>query len=542
VFQNLSPLYIMHWLTTSLRPYFLSALLLCGGPTAATLLAAEPARPNFIVINIDDLGYGDIGPFGSTTKTPHLDRMAAEGMKLTSHYAAPVCSPSRAALLTGCYPKRSLPIPHVLFPASAVGLHSDEVTIAEILKEAGYATGCIGKWHLGDQLSMLPTRQGFDMYFGIPYSNDMGPPGDGSKSNPGRPMPMPGAQKKKNAEAKNAAKNKVGQKKAAAGGRSETGITGAAQPPLPLVENEQVIERVRAAEQTTLTERYTDQAVKFIREHQDQPFFLYLPHTAVHFPLYPPESYRGKSGGDLLEDWVLEVDVCVGRVLDTLRELKLDGRTLVIFTSDNGGSLPHGSNNGPLRGSKGSTFEGGIRTPTIAWWPGHVPAGTSTAAITSMMDILPTLAARAGAKVPADRRIDGVDQWPVLSGQAGEKPPRDHFFYFRGLALEAVRSGPWKLRLVPAGQGANAAQRAEPFQPQLYNLDDDLGEMTDIAAKHPDVVERLTALAATMKDDLGWTGLGPGCRPLGRVDNPLPMISADGIVRADAAGSQRAFP
>jgi arylsulfatase A len=541
VFQNLSPLYIMHWLTTSLRSYFLSALLLCGGPTAATLLAAEPARPNFIVINIDDLGYGDIGPFGSTTKTPHLDRMAAEGMKLTSHYAAPVCSPSRAALLTGCYPKRSLPIPHVLFPAAAVGLHPDELTIAEILKEAGYATGCIGKWHLGDQLSMLPTRQGFDMYFGIPYSNDMGPPGDGSKSNPGRPMPMPGAQKKKNAAPKNAAQNKAAKKKAA-GGRSETGITGAAQPPLPLVENEQVIERVRAAEQTTLTERYTDQAVKFIREHQDQPFFLYLPHTAVHFPLYPPEAYRGKSGGDLLEDWVLEVDACVGRVLDTLRDLKLDGRTLVIFTSDNGGSLPHGSSNGPLRGSKGSTFEGGIRTPTIAWWPGHVPAGTSTAAITSMMDILPTLAGRAGAKVPADRRIDGVDQWPVLSGEAGEKPPRDHFFYFRGLALEAVRSGPWKLRLVPAGQGANAAQRAEPFQPQLYNLEDDLGEMTDVAAKHPDVVERLTAVAATMKNDLGWTELGPGCRPLGRVDNPLPLISADGTIRADAAGSQRAFP
>jgi arylsulfatase A len=519
---------------------------LLGVTTAETLIAAEQgppaaARPNFIVINIDDLGYGDIGPYGSPTKTPHLDRMAAEGMKLTSHYAAPVCSPSRAALLTGCYPKRSLPIPHVLFPASAVGLHPDEVTIAEILKEAGYATGCIGKWHLGDQLTMLPTRQGFDTYFGIPYSNDMGPPGDGSKSNPGRPLPMPGAAQNKKPGAKKAAQNKAGQKKAAAG-RSETGITGAAQPPLPLVENEQVIERVRAAEQTTLTERYTDRAVQFIRDHQEQPFFLYLPHTAVHFPLYPPEAYRGKSGGDLLEDWVLEVDACVGRVLETLRELKLDGRTLVIFTSDNGGSLPHGSSNGPLRGSKGSTFEGGIRTPTIAWWPGKVPAGTSTAAITSMMDILPTLAGRAGAKVPADRKIDGIDQWPVLSGQAAEKPPRDHFFYFRGLALEAVRSGPWKLRLVPAGQGANAAQRAEPFQPQLYNLEDDLGESTDVAAKHPDVVERLTALAATMKDDLGWEGLGKGCRPLGRVENPLPLISADGTVRADAAGSQRAFP
>ncbi|MCA9165378.1 MAG: sulfatase, partial [Planctomycetales bacterium] len=461
------------------------------------LTAAD--KPNFIVINVDDLGYADIGPFGSKTNaTPNLDRMAQEGRRLTSYYAAPVCSPSRASLMTGCYPKRTLPIPHVLFPASAVGLHPDEVTVAEVLKSVGYATACVGKWHLGDQPEFLPTRQGFDYYFGLPYSNDMGPGEDGAKSNPGRPLPKPPARRNANGD--------------------EVGVRGNGQPPLPLLENERVVERVRADEQATLTRRYTERATNFIREHRDELFFLYMPHTAVHFPLYPADEYRGKSkGGGLLGDWAQEVDWSVGQVLDTIRELNLQTKTLVIFTSDNGGSTSHGSNNGPLRGAKGSTWEGGIRVPTIAWWPEHVPAGTSTDAITSMMDVLPTLAKLSGASLPNGRKLDGVDMESVLIGPAADAGPRDTFCYYRGLNLQAVRVADWKLHLASG---------------ELYNLNSDIGEQTNVADKHPDVVQRLRSVADATRDDLGVEGLGPGCRPLGRVKRPLPLIDHQGVVRS----------
>lgn len=468
-------------------------------------------QPNFIVINIDDLGYADIGPFGSTNRTPNLDRMAKEGRKLTSHYAAPVCTPSRTALMTGCYPKRALPLPHVLFPSAAIGLHPDEKTVAEVLKDAGYATACIGKWHLGDQAEFLPTKQGFDSYYGIPYSNDMGLASEGSKSNPGKPLPAP--------------------PKSAPAPGDNTGRRGHGQPPLPLMENDKVIGRVKVDGQFAMTRDYTERAVKFIRDRKDQPFFLYLPHNAVHFPLYPSDQFRGKSPNGLLGDWAEEVDWSVGQILDALRELGLAEKTLVIFTSDNGGSVPHGSNNTPLRGSKSQTLEGGIRVPTLAWWPGKIPAATSSDAITSMMDVLPTFARLAGAKVPADRKIDGVDLWPVLAGNADAKPPRDHFFYFRGLELEAVRSGPWKLHLARGKQAA-----------QLYHLGNDIGEAKDVAKEHPEEVRRLQEFAGTMKDDLGLKGEGPGCRPPGRAANPKPLISPDGTVRADAAGEVKRFP
>ena len=299
--------------------------------------AANTPKPNFIVINIDDMGYADIGPFGSKlNRTPNLDRMAKEGRKLTSFYAAPVCSPSRAALMTGCYPKRVLPIPGVLFPAGAVGLTPEQRTVAELLKEAGYATGCIGKWHLGDQPPFLPTRRGFDYYLGIPYSNDMGTAAEGSKSNLGDPIRVP---------KKNAGKGNTG---------DESGLRGSGQPPLPLLENEKVVARVRQDEQQGIVERYTAAAVKFIQANRSRPFFLYLPHNAVHFPVYPGKTWAGKSPNGIYSDWVEEVDWSVGRVLDTLRELELDKKTLVIFTSDNGGSLNTGANAGcasrPLRG------------------------------------------------------------------------------------------------------------------------------------------------------------------------------------------------
>src|SRR3954468_16408473 len=378
---------------TAIRAFIVVALVALA---SAAIEAAS--KPNFIIINIDDLGYADIGPYGSNNRTPHLDQMAREGRKLTSHYAAPVCSPSRAALMTGCYPKRVLPIPGVLFPAAAVGLNPAETTVAEILKDAGYATACVGKWHLGDQPEFLPTRQGFDYYYGIPYSNDMGPPEDGSKSNPGRPIPRP--------------------KKAQQPSVDETGIKGNDQPPLPLLEDETVVGRVRAADQAAIVRRYTEKAERFLRDHRDRPFFLYLPHTAVHFPHYPAEAFRkeGKDKDRLLGDWIEEVDWSVGRILDTLRDLDLAGKTLVIFTSDNGGPVNQGATNGPLRGSKGQTFEGGIRVCGIAWWPGKIPAGTGTDEIATMMDILPTFVKLAGGEPPSDRKIDGHDIWPLLAG------------------------------------------------------------------------------------------------------------------------------
>jgi arylsulfatase A-like enzyme len=487
------------------RTFFLLAL------SALTLTAASAPQPNLIIINIDDLGYGEISPFGGRNRTPELDRMAAEGRKLTSHYAAPVCSPSRAALMTGCYPKRVLPIPHVLFPAAEVGLSPAEPTIAEVLRGAGYATAMLGKWHLGDQREFLPPQRGFDSYFGLPYSNDMGPAVDGVKSDRGK-APAP---------------TKAGAAKAkkAAPANDETGVRSP-QPPLALLENNHVVGRVRAEEQMQLARRYTERAVAFIRERRDRPFFLYLAHNAVHFPRYPRDEFLGKSGHGLLGDWVQEIDWSVGQVLSALREAKLAENTLVLFTSDNGGPLQQGADNTPLRGGKGSTFEGGVRVSTIAWWPGKIPAGTSTDAITTMMDVLPTFAQLAGAKAGAAKKIDGVDLWPILVGNPA-KAPRENFYYFNGLKLEAVRSGAWKLLLAKG---------------ELYNLADDIAEARDVSAANPAVVKSLREFAAATGNDLGLEGKGPGCRELGRVAHPQPLISVEGAVRADMVGGAAQFP
>jgi arylsulfatase A len=492
-----------------------TAVILCAalgavGPTASSANGAEAGAadgvkakrpPNFVLINIDDLGYADIGPFGGTVPTPHLDRMANEGMRLTSHYGAPVCSPSRAALMTGCYPKRVLPTEHVLFPVAAVGLSPDEVTVAEVLKSVGYSTACIGKWHLGDQPEFLPTRQGFDSYYGIPYSNDMGLASEGSKSNLGAPLPKPQPVK-------------------GGGPVDETGLRGNAQPALPLLENEKVVARVDAAGQQKFTRDYTDRAISFIEKNKELPFFLYLPHNAVHWPHYPAQEFVGKSKSTLLADWIMEMDAEVGRVLDAIRRAGIADDTLVIFTSDNGGSVPLGSSNKPLRGSKGSTLEGGIRVCTLAWWPKHVPASTKTKAMTTMMDILPTFAALAGAKLDPARKIDGIDVRGVLQGKNASTvngsdhqqmgAPRGEFHYFRGMKLEAVRRGPWKLHLE---------------KEELYNVDADVGEAKNIAAEQPQIVEDLRAMATAMDADLGIKGRGPGVRPLGRVENAKPLIA-----------------
>jgi arylsulfatase A len=493
-------------------------------------------KPNFVVINIDDLGYADIGPFGSErNRTPNLDQMASEGMRLTCHYAAPVCSPSRAALMTGCYPKRVLPIASVLFPAAAVGLHPDEETIADLLKAEGYATGCIGKWHLGDQPEFLPTAQGFDYYYGIPYSNDMGTAAEGSKSNFGDPLPQ--ADRNKKAEKEKASKavaappaNAQTSTAQASADDQATGLKGNTQPPLPLVQDHRVIERVGALEQSTITKRYTEEAVRFIQAHRHQNFFLYLPHNAVHFPLYPHENFRGQSKNGLIGDWIEEVDWSVGQVLETLRSAKLDTKTFVIFTSDNGGT--NRSINKPLRGNKGSTWEGGMRVPTIAWWPGKIPAATSTDKITSMMDILPTFAKLAGSPLPK-RKIDGVDLWPILSGQPNAKEAHPVFYYYRGFRLEAVRAGHMKLHLAVSSAEKGNNKNRSAASPQLYDLATDLGESQDLCAAQPETVEKLKLLAEAMKDDLGLDGVGPQCREMGRVAAPLPLMDQDGKIRRE---------
>lgn len=451
----------------------LSLLAICCPVSAAQ--AAD--KPNFVLIFIDDMGYGDIGPYGSQVNpTPNLDRMAAEGMKLTSFYAAPVCSASRAQLMTGSYAPR-VSVPGVFFPAGPRGLHPDEKTVAEYLKELGYATTCIGKWHLGDQPEFLPTRQGFDHYFGIPYSNDMG--------------------------------------RASA----ETG-----KRVHPLVRDEDVAELLEDEDQRQITRAYTGEAIEFIEANRNRPFFLYLPHTAMHVPIYPHPDFVGTTENGRYGDWVAEVDWSVGEVLKTLRRLDLEEKTLVVFTSDNGPWMSKGEDGGvatPLRGSKGGTLEGGVREPTIAWWPGRIEPGSSNDSIAGTTDILPTFVSLAGGKPGPNVKIDGYDLSQVLLGKA-EKSDRAAWYYYRGTQLKAVRSGPWKLAIAPQSLGMGIREKPEDLQSdlRLYHLDNDIREMHDVAKEHPDVVARLQKLADEMKADIGSGKSGPGVRPAGKVDNP----------------------
>ena len=439
---------------------------------AALLAAATSARPpNVVVIFIDDLGYGDIGPFGATKqRTPHLDRMAKEGMKLTSFYATPVCSVSRAQMMTGCYGAR-VSVPGVYFPGQSVGLNPSEVTVAERLKEKGYVTQMVGKWHLGDQPEFLPTRQGFDHYFGIPYSNDMF---------------------KKSAETK--------------------------VPVVPLLRDEKVVELMDGEGQRRMVELYTKEAVDFITRSKDRPFYLYFAHNAVHTPIWPGAAFAGKSQNGRFGDWVEEMDWSVGQVLDALRSQGLDKDTLVVFTSDNGPWLIKGADGGsagPLRGGKGSTWEGGVRVPTLAWWPGRVPAGSVNDAVAATIDLLPTFVALVGGAVPTTPVIDGRDITPILLGQSKESAREAHY-YFSGYDLQAVRQGRWKLALAPQsdGLGKNAAKTAPGLR--LYDLDAEIGEQTDVAARHPEVVAKLKALADKMSAEIG--GRAPAARrPAGEV-------------------------
>ena len=437
------------------------------------LAAAPPAKPNVIIIYADDQGYGDLSCYGAAKlKTPHIDRMAAEGMKFTDFYvSAPVCSPTRTSLMTGCYPRRVGMHQHVLFPHSTRGMNPSEITIAELLKKQGYATACVGKWHLGHQTKFLPTRQGFDYYYGIPFSNDMWLPA-GMKYAKDAKLP---------ADLSDAVREKGERKRST----------------VPLMRNEEVIEY--PADQPELTERYTAEAVKFITANKAKPFFLYLPHTMPHYPLHISKRFKGKSEGGLFGDVIECMDWGVGEILAALKKLGIDDKTFVIYTSDNG---PAAGSAGPLRGKKGSTWEGGMREPCIMRWPGQIPAGSVCKELATIMDLLPTVARLAGAKAPTDRVIDGKDIWPLIAGTPGATTPHEAFFYHTSQGqLAAVRSGKWKLHLKPPRPRRPRPKKGEPRPkpqpppgPQLYDLSADIGEKTDLAAQHPDVVQRLTAL------------------------------------------------
>jgi arylsulfatase A len=435
------------------------ALLLLALPAVAAR-GAETRPPNFVVIFADDLGYGDLACYGHPTiQTPHLDRMAREGMRFTQFYsAAEVCTPSRAALLTGRLPPRSGMCSskrRVLFPDSQGGLPADELTVAELLQAKGYATACIGKWHLGHLPPFLPGRHGFDYYFGIPYSNDM----DRVATSP------------KGRQAYFAPKTEYWN--------------------VPLIRNTEVIER--PADQHTVTRRYAEEAARFIREHKNQPFFVYLPHTMPHTPLFASSQYAKTSRRGLYGDVVEELDQAVGTVLQTLRAENLAENTLVLFTSDNGPWLTQGDQGGSaglLRDGKGCTWEGGMREPALAWRPGTVPAGSICRELASTLDLLPTLCAQAGAAPPSDRPLDGYDVTPAL---VGGKSPRNEMFYYRAYDLMAVRLGPWKAHFrTQTGYGQPQPEPHSP--PLLFHLEVDPGENFNVAAQHPEVLAEIAAL------------------------------------------------
>jgi len=458
--------------------------------TVAASAQTAPRLPNIIVMFTDDQGYGDVGCYGATSyQTPNLHRLAAEGVRFTDFYVySPVCSASRAALLTGCYHER-VGISGALGPGSPIGLHPDEVTLAEVCRQKGYATKAIGKWHLGRPESLLPTSQGFQEYFGLPYSNDMWP-------------------------------------------HHPTG--GDKYPPLPLIENTTVIDaEVTPEDQRQLTTRYTEQALDFIDRNKAAPFFLYLAHSMPHVPLYVSDKFQGKSGGGTYGDVIAEIDWSMGQILARLAQHGLDNDTLIVFTCDNGPWLSYGTHAGSaglLREGKGTCWEGGIRVPFLARFPGRIPAGKVCAEPAMTIDVLPTVAKLIGAELP-ERKLDGLDIWPLLTSEPGAKSPHDAlFFYYQDTQLQAMRSGKWKLQL-PHGyrsfEGLTGKSDGNPVpyaqlrtELALYDLSADIGEKTDLAARHPEVVAELMKKVDAMRADLGDSltkAAGPNRRPPGRV-------------------------
>jgi arylsulfatase A-like enzyme len=471
--------------TRLLAHLILPALLLLTAPRPAAAAPAVPERPpNVVLIFCDDLGYADVGCYGARSyKTPNIDRLARQGMRFTDFYVAQaVCSASRAALLTGCYPNR-IGIKGALNPQAKVGLHSNEVTIAELLKPRGYATAIYGKWHLGHHPQFLPTRHGFDEYFGLPYSNDMWPNHPTQRTN---------------------------------------------FPPLPLIEGERIVQRM--PDQRQLTTWYTERAVSFIERNKDRPFFLYVPHSMPHVPLFASTKFEGKTKRGLFGDVLEEIDWSVGRILAALRRHRLDENTLVMFSSDNGPWLSYGNHAGsagPLREGKGTTFEGGVRVPFIARWPGRIPAASICREPAMTIDVLPTLAKLTGTEVPS-HPIDGRDIGPLLAGQRGARSPHEALLFYWDHHLQAVRSGPWKLHFphayvkpVPPGHDGQPGRMTNPkVELALFNLETDPSESRDLAPTRPEVVARLQELARQAREELGDSALkqeGRGARQPGRM-------------------------
>jgi arylsulfatase A-like enzyme len=459
------------------------------GLSACGLLGRE-RPPNIVVVFADDLGFGDLGCYGAADiATPNLDRMAAEGLRFTSFYVPQaVCSASRAALLTGCYPNR-VSVLHALMPWAKNGLSAGEETIAELLRERGYVSGVFGKWHLGHLREFLPLQHGFDEYLGLPYSNDMWPVGYD-----GRPV-----------------------------GPADLKFH---YPYPPIIEGNETVDYVRTpADQDRLTELYTARAVRFIAKNKDRPFFLYVPHSMPHVPLGVSAAFRGRSRRGLYGDVIEEIDASAGRILGALKEHGLDRRTLVIFLSDNGPWLNfgnHGGLAGPLREGKGTEWEGGVRIPCLVRWPGRIKPGRVSPGMAASMDILPTVAAAAGARLPR-RPIDGLDLLPFLLGRAA-KPPRQKLYYYYGTELHAVRSGRWKLHVphaYPSYEGMAPGRDGFPGPTQrreigyaLYDLENDVGERTNLVELYPDVVADLVRIAEEARADLGdGNRPGPGVRP-----------------------------
>lgn len=451
--------------------------ILCSLLALVSSLAAA-ATPNIVIIFMDDMGYADVSCFGAQGyQTPNIDKLAAEGRKFTNfHVAQPVCSASRTALLTGCYPNR-LGMHGALGPSAKHGINADEITIAELVKQKDYATAAVGKWHLGSLPQFLPVKHGFDEYYGIPYSNDMWPY---------HPQAKKGS-----------------------------------YPKLPMVENDHVVdEEITPEDQTHLTTDYTTRGVSFIEKNKDKPFFLYLAHSMVHVPLFVSEKFKGKSGKGLFGDVMMEVDWSVGQIMDTLKKNGLEENTWVIFTSDNGPWLSYGDHAGsagPLREGKGTCWEGGTRVTGIMKWPAKIPAGTTTDTMMMTIDILPTIAHVIDAKLPS-HTIDGLNCWPIVSGENGAKNPHDFYaFYYEQNQLQAITSGGgrWKLQLPHqyrsiAGVTEKAQngipvlyKQAKIEQPELYDLYTDISESKNVAADYPEEVARLQKHAQTIREELG---------------------------------------
>lgn len=463
--------------------------------------AVEFNPPNVILIFADDLGYGDLGCFGSETiRTPHLDRLAEQGRRFTSFMvASPVCTPSRAALLTGCYPKRVGMHQHVLFPGSNKGLNPTEHTITDHLKAQGYATACFGKWHLGHHPEVLPTAQGFDTYFGIPYSNDMNYP-DNNDRPPGGPAGMD-----------------------LLWNDPESAIT---KWKTPLFENEQLIEL--PVDQRTITRRCTQMGVDFIKANREKPFFLYLPYSMPHIPLYVPDDVRDPDPKKAYINTVEHIDTEIGRLLETLEQLGLSQNTFVIFTSDNGPWLPfkhHGGSAGPLRDGKGTTFEGGQRVPCIIRGPG-IPAGTICHELTGTIDLLPSLASLVKSPLSSGIKIDGMDMSALWLGTSA-KSPREEFVYYtsQGVA-EGLRQGKWKLLVkepTKANQQGNASNDAPPKPKQpivmLFDLERDLSEKNNVAAENPELVAQIRSRLEALDAEITINSREPWFKPS---DGPMP--------------------